>query len=141
MNCKEFIQYIKEAKLPFHLSDNEEQVVNNNLDQLQSKYLYQFSEKDFYFKKEDKDIFGDSKIFNNSTMKSLGQSPLNRPTKQKNLKQSPFRFFTDEILQDYQIQKFVSRKIKCVSLERVSLEELRFFHKYDYSSRNIKKIV
>lgn len=141
MNCKEFIQRIKDVKFPYHLSDTEEQINNVSCDDLHSKIIFNFTSKEPFFKRGNQEFFEDPKHFDNSTMSSLGQSPFNSYSKQGNPFNSRFRFFADEIYRNNQRQNVKRRKIKCASLERVALEELQIFYRYDYSSKRIKKMV
>lgn len=142
MNSKDFIQSIKDIKQPYHLSDTEEHKENIYSDIINFKLPFQLSSKDPLFKKRQKQFFDSSRIFDNSTTPFFDTSINDFSSKQGNSKHHQFGFFVNEIFQqEYKREEHRTRKIKCASLERIALEELQIFYRYNYSSKCIKKIV
>lgn len=145
MNWKEFRQNVKNAKLPYYLSDDPDHVDNLDCESPPSKYMSPISLKGFFLH------FLTDNISEGFRTTNLSFSRNNSPKSTRNFQhrlgsKRTFYSHLGNIVEEFfdnvrGRQAKTNLRIKYASLERVALDELHLFYRFNHSTKRIKKMV
>jgi hypothetical protein len=141
MDWEEFKHDVKNAKLPYYLSDDDSnQIENMDYENFPSRLFHQISLRGFFLNRPSTrlldvlDIDGD---LSPTRSISLFRKTPNRKTFYSGLGNMLQNFFDE----DSENVCKRNKRIKCSSLERVALDELQVFSTFSHSIKKIKKSV
>lgn len=145
MNWKEFRQNVKNTKLPYYLSDSPEHIDNLDCESPPSKYMSPISLKGFFLH------FINDNFSDGQRASELSFSRNNSPKSSRNFNhrlsnKRTFYSHLGNIVEEFfdnvrGRQAHTNLRIKYVSLERVALDELQLFYRFNHSTNRIKKMV
>lgn len=137
MDWTEFTGNVKDSSLPFYLSDTEDQTENVYCQNIHPTLITHLSSKEFFFHRQPSGDIStdDSPEFRINTMTPRASSP------KKSLQSYLTKLVQELLTNPSKTIPLKSQRIRCSSLERVSLDELKIFYRYHHSTKVIKKMV
>jgi len=142
MDWTEFTDNVKNSSQPLHLSDTEDHTENVYCNNIHPNLITHLSSKEFFFHRQNTPS-GDL-----STEESPGATFDGRVDNIIPRSSSPKRSlqsYLSKLIQDLFKNSskpipLKSQRIRCSSLERVTLDELKIFYRYNHSTKVIKKM-
>jgi len=141
MDWTEFKGSVKNSSLPFYLSDTEDHTENVYCQNIHPTLIAHLSSKEFFFHRQPS---GDL-----STEESPGagfeygiDGMIPKGSSSKRYLQSYLtKLIQDLLTNPSKTIPLRSQRIRCSSLERVSLDELKMFYRYQHCTKVVKKMV
>lgn len=144
MEWKDFTQTVKDANLPYYLSDDSENITNYYCEDIDPRLTNSILSKKIILSAKTNEYIEKSPPQGNlngtDSLKILGiSSPKLSETTPRS---SSLENIMQTFLQENRSRDFKANlRIKCTSLERVSLNDLGAFYRFNYTTKRIKKMV
>jgi len=143
MDWTEFTDNVKNSSLPLHLSDTEDQTENVYCNNIHPNLITHLSSKEFFYHRQNTPSGDISIDASPNTAYNAGiDNVYSRASSPKRSLQSHLGKLIHDLLKNSSKPiPLKSQRIRCSSLERVSLDELKIFYRYHHSTKVIKKMV
>ena len=144
MIWKDFVQNVKDTKLPYYLSDSADHLESSNCKRLRSRLLSLSPTKKQLASHLSNKSNGQTQADGLSYISDQGKSSEGYSPKSPN--KQTVQAYLEKLTQEFFLETQTpgpkrTKRIKCSSLERVSICDLRAFYKYNHSTKRVKKMV